>query len=114
LRTLATKVNTTFGEERVNSTKKQSPMEETIVKLMDLENESLIFSTFEYRKVITAIAKPRKPPMKPSTKSSLIIADVPLAMFGFIFTIITLKIQVMINENNMYNPLTIFLIINIT
>jgi DNA-directed RNA polymerase specialized sigma subunit len=39
LRTLATKVNTTFGEERVNSTKKQSPMEETIVKLMDLENE---------------------------------------------------------------------------
>jgi len=39
LRTLASKVNTTFGEERVQSTKKQSPMEETIVRLIDLENE---------------------------------------------------------------------------
>lgn len=39
LRTLASKVTTTFGEERVKSTKKQSPMEETIVKLIDLENE---------------------------------------------------------------------------
>lgn len=39
LRALATKVTTTFGEERVQSTKKQSPMEDTMVKLMDLENE---------------------------------------------------------------------------
>lgn len=39
LRTLASKVTTTFGEERVKSTKKQSPMEEIIVKLVDLENE---------------------------------------------------------------------------
>lgn len=39
LRTLASKVTTTFGEERVQSTKNQSPMEEIIVKLVDLENE---------------------------------------------------------------------------
>ena len=39
LKALATKVTTTFGEERVQSTKKQSPMEDTMVKLMDLENE---------------------------------------------------------------------------
>lgn len=39
LRILASKVTTTFGEERVQSTKNQSPMEEIIVKLVDLENE---------------------------------------------------------------------------
>lgn len=39
LRSLATRVTTAFGEERVQTSKKQSPMEEIIVKLMDLENE---------------------------------------------------------------------------
>lgn len=39
LRTLASKVTTTFGEERVQGTKNQSPMEETMVRLIDLENE---------------------------------------------------------------------------
>lgn len=39
MRTLASKVTTTFGEERVQGTKNQSPMEETMVRLIDLENE---------------------------------------------------------------------------
>lgn len=37
LRSLAMKVTTTFGEDKVQSTKKQSPMEEIMVKLIDLE-----------------------------------------------------------------------------
>lgn len=39
LRCLAMKVTTTFGEDKVCSTRKQSPMEEAIVKIIDLENE---------------------------------------------------------------------------
>ena len=39
LRTLAMKVTTTFGEDKVKTTKKQSPMEEIMVKLIDLEQE---------------------------------------------------------------------------
>ena len=39
LRSLAMKVTTTFGEDKVQSTKKQSPMEEIMVKLIDLEQE---------------------------------------------------------------------------
>lgn len=39
LRSLSMKVTTSFGENRVQTTRKQSPMEEIIVKLMDLENE---------------------------------------------------------------------------
>lgn len=39
MRILASKVTTTFGEERVQSIKNQSPMEEIIVKLVDLEKE---------------------------------------------------------------------------
>ena len=39
LRSLAMKVTTTFGEDRVQSTKKQSPMEDIMVKLIDLEKE---------------------------------------------------------------------------
>ena len=33
------KVTSSFGTERVKSTRKQSPMEEAMVKLIDLENE---------------------------------------------------------------------------
>ena len=39
LRTLAMKVTTPFGEDKVKTTKKQSPMEEIMVKLIDLEQE---------------------------------------------------------------------------
>ena len=39
LRSLASRVTSAFGEERVQTSKKQSPMEDIIVKLMDLENE---------------------------------------------------------------------------
>lgn len=39
LRSLAMRVTTSFGEERVCSTKKQSPLEEAMVKLIDLEHE---------------------------------------------------------------------------
>lgn len=39
LRSLAMKVTTTFGEDKVKSTRKQSPMEEALIKLIDLENE---------------------------------------------------------------------------
>lgn len=39
LRSLASRVTSAFGEERVQTSKKQSPMEDVIVKLMDLENE---------------------------------------------------------------------------
>lgn len=39
LRSLATRVTSSFGEERVQTSRKQSPMEDVIVKLMDLENE---------------------------------------------------------------------------
>lgn len=39
LRSLASRVTTAFGEERVQTSKKQSPMEDVIVRLMDLENE---------------------------------------------------------------------------
>lgn len=38
LRSLTMKVTTTFGEDKVQTTKKRSPMEEIIVKLMDLEH----------------------------------------------------------------------------
>lgn len=39
LRSLASRVTTAFGEEKVQTSKKQSPMEDIIVRLMDLENE---------------------------------------------------------------------------
>jgi len=39
LRNLAMKVTISFGEDRVQSTKKQSPMEDIMVKLIDLEEE---------------------------------------------------------------------------
>lgn len=39
LRSLAMKVTTTFGEDKVMSNRKQSPQEEVLVKLIDLENE---------------------------------------------------------------------------
>ena len=36
LRSLASRVTSAFGEERVQTSRKQSPMEDVIVKLMDL------------------------------------------------------------------------------
>lgn len=39
LRSLASRVTTAFGQEKIQTTKKQSPMEDVIVRLMDLENE---------------------------------------------------------------------------
>lgn len=39
LRSLASRVTSAFGEERVQTSRKQSPMEDVILKLMDLENE---------------------------------------------------------------------------
>ncbi len=39
LRSLASRVTTAFGQEKVQTSKKQSPMEDAIVRLMDLENE---------------------------------------------------------------------------
>jgi hypothetical protein len=39
LKSLAMKVTTTYGQERVSGTKEKSPMENTIVKLIDLERE---------------------------------------------------------------------------
>lgn len=39
LRRLALKVNSTFEEDKVTKTRKQSPMEDAIVKIIDLENE---------------------------------------------------------------------------
>ena len=39
LRSLASRVTTAFGEERVQTSRKQSPMEDVIVRLMDLEKE---------------------------------------------------------------------------
>lgn len=39
LRSLALKVNSTFEEDKVSTTRKQSPMEDAIVKIIDLENE---------------------------------------------------------------------------
>jgi DNA-directed RNA polymerase specialized sigma subunit len=39
LKRLATKITSNFEDERVTCTKQQSPMENVIVKLVDLENE---------------------------------------------------------------------------
>ena len=39
LRSLATRVTTAFGEDKIKTSKKKSPMEDVLVRLMDLENE---------------------------------------------------------------------------
>lgn len=39
LRSLATRVTTAFGEDKIKTSKKRSPMEDVLVRLMDLENE---------------------------------------------------------------------------
>ncbi len=39
LRSLTTRVTTAFGEDKIKTSKKRSPMEDVLVRLMDLENE---------------------------------------------------------------------------
>jgi len=39
LKSLALRVNSTFEKDKVSKTRKQSPMEDAIVKIIDLENE---------------------------------------------------------------------------